>query len=106
MRSRSVSYTQLAEDDLDSIYAYVADDASRSTALAFTERVDAFCRSLSHASERGTHHLDIRAGLRSVGFERRVTIFFQVSDETVSILRIFYAGRDWQAELQDFRPHT
>lgn len=102
MRSRTVRYSQDAEDDLDSIYGYVADEASVSTALAFVERIDAFCLSLSHASERGTHHHEIRAGLRSVGFERRVTIFFQVSEDSVSILRVFYAGRDWQASLDEF----
>ena len=98
MKRRAVIYAQDAEDDLDSIYAYVADEASASTAFAFVTRVDAFCRSLSHASERGTHHPEVRTGLRSVGFERS-TIVFHVSEETVSILRIFYAGRDWQAEL-------
>ena len=77
-------------------------EALPATALAFTERVDAFCRSLSHASERGTPHPEIRAGLRSVGFERRVTIIYQTTEETVSILRIFYAGRDWHADLDDF----
>ena len=30
-----------------------------------------------------------------------MTIFFQVAEETVSILRIFYAGRDWQAFLDE-----
>jgi plasmid stabilization system protein ParE len=40
-------------------------------------------------------------GLRRVGFERRVTIFFVVAEDSVSILRIFYAGRDWQAYLDE-----
>ena len=102
MRARRVIYAQESEDDLDSIYAYIANAASATTALAFTERVDAFCRSLSHASERGTPHPEIRAGLRRVGFERRGTIIYQTTEETVSILRIFYAGRDWHADLDDF----
>ncbi len=97
MRHRTVIYTQEAEDDLDSIYAYIGSEGSRSTALAFTERVDTFCQSLAHAAERGAQHSEIRAGLRRVGFERRVTVFFVVAEDHVSILRIFYAGRDWQA---------
>jgi toxin ParE1/3/4 len=44
---------------------------------------------------------EIRAGLRRVGFERRVTVFFVVAEDHVSILRIFYAGRDWQAYLDE-----
>jgi toxin ParE1/3/4 len=39
---------------------------------------------------------DIRPGLRIVGFERRVTIAFSVDDGRVTILRVFYGGRDWE----------
>jgi len=38
-------------------------------------------------------------GLRVVGFERRVTIAFEVDDERVTILRIFYGGVDWERAL-------
>jgi toxin ParE1/3/4 len=37
--------------------------------------------------------------LRIVGFERRITIAFTVSTENVTILGIFYGGRDWEKEL-------
>ncbi len=101
MKTRSVQYAPQFRSDLESIYDHVADNASSATASGFVGRIETFCESLSRASERGTHHHEIRAGLRSVGFERRVTIFFQVAEETVSILRIFYAGRDWQAFLDE-----
>ena len=103
MRRRQVTYSATAEDDLDSIFAVVASKASPATALGFTERIDSFCRSLDYASERGTRHDDFRAGLRSVGFERRVTVVFHVTEDAVLILRIFYAGRDWRAALDDLR---
>ena len=35
----------------------------------------------------------IRAGLRTIGFERRATIAFTVMGEDVIILRVLYAGR-------------
>lgn len=41
----------------------------------------------------------IRPGMRTIGFERRITIAFAVGETSVTILRIFYGGRDWQAEL-------
>jgi toxin ParE1/3/4 len=50
-------------------------------------------------SERGHRRDDIRPRLRVVGFERRVTIAFTVSAEAVTILRVFYDGRDWEKEL-------
>lgn len=53
----------------------------------------------SHASERGQLRNDIRPDLRIVGFERRVTIAFSVDAEHVTILRVLYGGRDWEAEL-------
>jgi toxin ParE1/3/4 len=34
--------------------------------------------------------------LRIIGFERRITIAFVVEPERVVILRLFYAGRDWE----------
>jgi toxin ParE1/3/4 len=34
--------------------------------------------------------------MRVVGFERRVTIAFSVQEERVTILRIFYGGRNWE----------
>lgn len=45
---------------------------------------------------RGHHRNDIRPGLRIVGFERRVTIAFCVDESAVTILRVFYGGRDWE----------
>lgn len=39
-----------------------------------------------------------------MGFERRVTIFYRVSEE-VEIVRVLYAGRDVEAALgEEFQP--
>ena len=53
-----------------------------------------FCDSFVTFPHRGTKRDDLRAGLRLIGFERRVTIAFSVEGDTVVIVRIFYAGRD------------
>ena len=39
---------------------------------------------------------DVRAGLRIVSFERRVTVAFEVEEDRATILRLFYGGRDWE----------
>lgn len=57
------------------------------------------CKAFSHASERGQLRNDIRPNLRIIGFERRVAIAFTVDAERVTILRIFYGGKSWEADM-------
>jgi toxin ParE1/3/4 len=40
-------------------------------------------------------------GLRTIGFERRVTIAFRVLKSRVEIVAIAYGGRDFESELND-----
>ncbi len=50
--------------------------------------------------ERGRRRDDIRQGLRVIGFERRVTIAFHVTDDFVIIDLILYGGRDVERNLR------
>jgi plasmid stabilization system protein ParE len=50
--------------------------------------------------ERGTKRDDIRQGLRTMGFERRATIVFQVRRSEVVIIRVFYGGQDYERALR------
>jgi len=63
------------------------------TALAYTDRIRRHCLDFKPFPERGTRRDELRAGLRTVGFERRVTIAFTIRNRRVVILRILYAGR-------------
>ena len=76
-----------------------ADAASEEVALRYVERLESWCLGFELAAERGHARDDIRPGLRIAGFERRVTLAFTVSDERVTIVRLFWGGRDWQREL-------
>jgi toxin ParE1/3/4 len=49
--------------------------------------------------KRGTRRDDIRPGLRTMGFERRATVVFQVSKDELVIVRIFYGGQDYEGAL-------
>jgi toxin ParE1/3/4 len=71
-----------------------------SIALAYIERIETYCLGFDLAAERGHLRDDIRPGLRIVGFERRVTIAFSVDDARVTILRVFYGGRDWESAFR------
>jgi toxin ParE1/3/4 len=96
VKARRVVFAPEARHDLLQIYDQIAEPASPAMALAYVGRLEAYCRRFDLASERGRRRDDVRPGLRVVGFERRVTIAFTVGDSTVTILRLFYGGRDWE----------
>jgi toxin ParE1/3/4 len=50
---------------------------------------------------RGRKRDDLLPGLRTIGFERRVTVAFVVSADAVLIEGIFYGGRDFEAALRN-----
>jgi toxin ParE1/3/4 len=49
--------------------------------------------------ERGTRRDDLAPGVRTIGFERRVTIAFRVLEDAVEILAVAYAGRDFEVDF-------
>ena len=101
MKRRRIIIAPEARADLVDIEEWLLNTASARTAEAFIARILAFCQSLETASERGHRRDDIRTNIRIVGFERRMTIAFSVHDDRVNILRVFRAGRDWEAELSE-----
>jgi toxin ParE1/3/4 len=86
-------FAEAAKADLDDIFAWIADRAGLEVALAYTSRIEHFCREMMPFPQRGTSRDDIRPGLRTLGFERRATIAFTVKGDELIILRILYAGR-------------
>jgi toxin ParE1/3/4 len=44
---------------------------------------------------------DIRPGLRTVSYKKRVVIAFTANAEQVSIIGIFYGGQDYASHLMD-----
>lgn len=101
MKSRVVIISKTARVDLLNIYEWVAESVSWDTASRYITRIERFCISLDLASERGTLRDDLRPGLRILGFERSVSIIFEVTADSVNILRIFRAGRDWESEFDE-----
>jgi toxin ParE1/3/4 len=101
MRKFRVSFRPQAEADLFGLYDYIAEDAGRAVAGAYIDRIEAVCMALETMPKRGTRRDDIRPGLRTMGFERRATIVFQVIKTEVIIIRIFYGGQDYERRLRD-----
>lgn len=100
MKKFKVSFRPLAEADLFGLYRHIAAEAGHDVAGAYIDRIEVACLSLRTAPERGTRRDDIRPGLRTIGFERRATIVFQVKTNEVVIVRILYGGQDYRRALQ------
>lgn len=99
MIRRTIVFSPEARADLFELYDWVANAASPDTAMAYVERIEQFISGFEVAPERGTRRDDLRPGLRTAGFERRLTVAFVVNEQ-VTILRIFYGGRDWESALR------
>ncbi|MEJ5083350.1 MULTISPECIES: type II toxin-antitoxin system RelE/ParE family toxin [unclassified Ochrobactrum] len=101
MICRSVVLSPEAEADLLALYDWIAERASPNVALDYLDRLESYVLGFDRASERGTLRNDIREGLRTIGFERRVTIAFNVTEQQVIVLGFFYGGQNWQEALSE-----
>jgi toxin ParE1/3/4 len=95
LKRRIVTFTPEARSDLIDLADWIAERAGVDVALNYVERLEAYCADFEIASARGQRRDDIRPGLRVVGFERRVAIAFTVSATKVTVLRLYYGGRNW-----------
>ena len=95
-----VVFSSRAQRQLQSLFAFLVPRAGRDGARAYVRRIISACRRLDHFPERGTRRDDIRPGLRTMGFERRVTIAFTIEGDSVIILGVFYGGQDYEAALR------
>src|SRR3989304_3826827 len=100
MKKFKVGFRPRAEADLFGLYRYIAEEAGHEVAGAYVERIEAACMALETFPKRGTRRDDIRPGLRTIGFEQRATIVFQVLEAAVIIVRIFYGGQDHEHILR------
>lgn len=101
MASR-VIFTPEARDQLDQLYRFIAMGAQdASIALQFVDGIIDYIATLGESPRRGTPREDIRPGLRTTAWKRRVTIAYVVEDRDVVILGIFYAGRNFEALLRE-----
>jgi plasmid stabilization system protein ParE len=95
-----VILTSKSLDDLERIEGFIAMKSSAATAQRYVSSIRRFCETLRIAPHRGEPRAHLRKGLRSIGFKKRVSISFRVSDskKTVSVARIWYAGYQGKSE--------
>ena len=89
-----VHFSASAVDDLDRLFVFISERSSVEIAGGYVDRIERFCLSLRTLPNRGTVVRGPIAGLRTMGFERRITILFRVGENRVDVLRILYGGRD------------
>ncbi|WP_442783212.1 type II toxin-antitoxin system RelE/ParE family toxin [Collimonas fungivorans] len=99
MRYR-VIFTPEAQEQLVALYRYIAAAASPEIAERYTGSIVAYCEGLQDALHRGSRRDDVRPGLRITNYRKRAVIAFSVEAELVSIIGIFYGGRDYETVLQ------
>lgn len=86
-----VEFALTAEQDLRSIYEWIADTE---TAVTYLRRIRAHCDQLADFPNRGTPREDLVRNLRTIAFERKATVFYLVEPGKVRILRVLHKGRD------------
>ena len=90
----TIRFSSKSEADLLALYDYIATDSGDDRALAYVQKIRNFCLTFQTFPERGARWSVAGAEIRVVGFERRVSIAFQIASGQVVILRILYGGRD------------
>ena len=93
-----VIFTPLAERQIDDLHRYISlSSGFESRADKYIERIVDYCLGLNLFPERGTPRDDLMPGLRTTGFERRVTIAYVVTTDAMLIEGIYYGGQDFEA---------
>lgn len=95
-----VVFSERSRQQLLELYDFIADASSAESAHRSTSALNKHCRSLAEFPFRGVSQDHVHPGLRTLVFRGRVTITYSVDADTVTILGIFYAGRDWQGGVE------
>jgi toxin ParE1/3/4 len=97
--AHDVVFAPEARDDLRKLYLFIAERSGEDRAMAYVERIEAYCLNFATFPERGIRRDDLLPGLRVIGFERRISLAFHIQETTVTFDRILYGGRDLDSLL-------
>ncbi|MCO4892837.1 type II toxin-antitoxin system RelE/ParE family toxin [Cupriavidus sp. WGtm5] len=101
MRTYPVVFAPEFVEQLEDLYDYVAEAASPYIAARYTDAIVEYCESLSTFPHRGTLRDDVRPWLRITHYKKRAVIAFAVDTDKVSIIGLFYGGRDYETMLNE-----
>ncbi|MGD9710202.1 MAG: type II toxin-antitoxin system RelE/ParE family toxin [Halothiobacillaceae bacterium] len=97
----AVVFSPEADDQLQALFHYIAENSSIDTAHRYTNEIVETCERLARFPHRGVQRDDVRAGLRVTHHRGRTVIAYTVDDDScrVAILGLFYGGRDYASLL-------
>ena len=96
----TVVFTPEAEEHLAALYRYIEEEASPEIALRYTSAIVVYCEGFRELPRRAVRRDDIRPGMHITHYKGRVVIAFTVDVGRVSIIGVFYGGRDYAVLLQ------
>ena len=91
-----VVFSSAAENDLTDIAVYIAQD-NPARAFSFTDELEDRARSLANMPNKGANRQGLRHGLRLL-LHGAYGIYYEVEEQTVTILRIMHGARDVTSE--------
>lgn len=98
--TRRVEFSPSAQQQLSDLYHWITDRSGFPDRSAdYISAIIDFCENLANFPMVGRARDDLRPGLRTIGFRRRVVIAFAVDSMTVRILGVFYGGQDYEHML-------
>ena len=92
--------------DLNDIYEYIADKSGLpDVAWAYIKKLRQKCYGFRTTPIRGQKRDDLRQNLRVAIIDKNAVAAFEVDEEkqNVTILNIFYGGRDYEAIMCDHK---
>lgn len=89
-----IVYLPAAEAHLSAIEEYIADQVGPLIAERYVRKIVARCELLAALPLGGRLRKEANAGLRSVSFKGRVTIFYRISDDAILVAGIRYGSQD------------
>lgn len=93
-----VEITENAIDDLKERLGWIEEKAGGAVAEAYDARIRARIYSLAHFPNRGSPRDSLKPGIRSLSFERRLIIYYDIEADVVRVLRVVHAAQD-QSDL-------
>ncbi len=92
-------YSRRALADLDDIFDHIASDNPR-RARSYVDEIQGVCRRLQRMPMKGIGRPDLGPGIRALPLWRRIVIIYTTKNDRVEILRVFSAGRDYEAIMR------
>lgn len=90
-----------ALDQLLTLRQYISAAATAAIAENYVDAIVSYCEELGVFPRSGTARDDIRPGLRTSSYKKRVVVAYAVDDDAraVTVIGLFYGGQDFESLL-------